>query len=460
MTALLVRGPTALLAVANGTRGATAALANLIVTLGIASQVVVVSYNTWSICFSFASFILFLEAGTPVLTTSLRSRDTKQPALYASFVAVRAVLPIWGLAAFLVAGFGLSLHTLYPATIGGGTTLALVLCLAAANLTFMVSNILWAEILGRPEDVLVRVWIGSVCLRLAAPVAAVIAASRAGIAASAIILLVGQIFVVIFTIEQHKRVGSPVQDVPRRNVRSDVASMRKRVVVMFGLSVAMICVTGLDGPLVGRFDYRNVGSYAAVVVVVTGVAGIANSLSAPLVRRFATGGGGQRAEAVLHSVVQINAKLVFATLAATLTLGPCVLNATLAHSQYVSAVRVLPILATGICVRQLAVPALMHAVSGDQVSRAILRPASIEALTNVTVSLGLGLVLGMYGVAAGTAIGSVVGLYVSIPVLLRGLSPDATSRGYLKQCLGTVPILCLTVAALAALGWCWAVAQA
>jgi O-antigen/teichoic acid export membrane protein len=215
----------------------------------------------------------------------------------------------------------------------------------------------------------------------------------------------------------------------------------------FGLTVwsfAMFLINGLDLLLVGRFDFASLAPYAVASSLINFVAGAQYALFSAMMPKAATMHAGDNSEDLGKLVItstRIGTMLVM-LLGLTLFLySTPILRAWVGPSYALHAQRLLQVLLVANMIRLIWVPYSVVVVGTGQ-QRLLMLPALVEGLTNLTVSVFLGIRYGAIGIAYGTLAGSVVAGFASLFYSFRRTHKQITFSGIRFVCQGVaVPSL-------------------
>lgn len=185
--------------------------------------------------------------------------------------------------------------------------------------------------------------------------------------------------------------------------------------------VAMLLISGLDTVIVGHYDYRNTGFYAIGSAVTNAMLALISSMFGPLLPAFSSMQAGTKPERMGELCIRASryCAILLCLSGLPLILGAYpLLSMWVGHAYAARSALYLQLLVIGNIVRQLASPYVIAVVAtGKQ------HLASISAVAEASVNVGLSIWLvqryGAIGVAVGTVVGSVVSLGMHVVVSMR-----------------------------------------
>lgn len=175
-------------------------------------------------------------------------------------------------------------------------------------------------------------------------------------------------------------------------------------------SFAMLLITGLDLALVGRFEFSAVTPYATSAALVAFLAGIQNAIFSPIMPHAAALHARQDHEGLgklLLTCTRVSTILLTLTALPILLFAGTFLRIWIGPQYAASGKHILFILVLGNALRCTAIPYATLLVATAQHKLVVLTPL-VEGVSNLGLSIFLGLRFGAVGVACGTFCGVIV----------------------------------------------------
>jgi O-antigen/teichoic acid export membrane protein len=219
---------------------------------------------------------------------------------------------------------------------------------------------------------------------------------------------------------------------------------------------ANLFVSGLDMVIVGHYDFRNTGYYGIATSVNNFMLLVVSSLFGPIVPAVSSLQSGRTSEQVGDMVIKATryCVLLLCLIGLPLLIGPyTLLTLWVGHDYAIRSGLFLRILVLGNVIRQFANPyALVLLATGQQ------HLATVAAVAEALVNLGLSIYLvqrfGAVGVAVGTLVGAFVsvGLHLAVSMKLTRSTISMSRRKFLL--IGLLrPLLCVIPSLLLVLVW-------
>jgi O-antigen/teichoic acid export membrane protein len=206
-------------------------------------------------------------------------------------------------------------------------------------------------------------------------------------------------------------VERPTVSVTRLSCRAAL-QLRDECLGLTVWSLSMLLISGLDLVIVGRVDYGMVPYFSVAATLVLFLGGAMQAISAavlPLAARLSSNGSGDELSALVAITTRFSASIGLVSATPLIVSGTTVLGLWVGAEYGQKAAPILAILAIAGCIRLIALPYVIVAVSAGLQRRMLVTPM-IEGVVNIVVSIVLGFRLGAIGVALGTLAGSIVGL--------------------------------------------------
>jgi O-antigen/teichoic acid export membrane protein len=221
-------------------------------------------------------------------------------------------------------------------------------------------------------------------------------------------------------------------------------------------TVAILFVSGLDTVIVGHYDYKETGYYGLATSATNFMLLIIASLFSPLLPAASSLQAGQTAGHIGALTIKATryCALLICLAALPLVFGAYpLLRLWVGHAYALSSALYLQVLVLGNAIRQLGYPySLVVVATGKQHLATVA--AITEALVNVGVSIYLVQRIGAVGVAIGTLVGAFVSLGMHLAVSMRFTHSaismsrgDFVFRGILR------PLSCIVPSVLLFLAW-------
>jgi O-antigen/teichoic acid export membrane protein len=213
------------------------------------------------------------------------------------------------------------------------------------------------------------------------------------------------------------------------------------------MSIAMLMVSGLDLVIVGRVDFDAVPAYAIATGLVAFMAGLQNAVFNVLIPAGAVLGAAADASGLQRMLLNSTRYGVLLLLASSL---PLMLGGHFFLLHYVGpgltapTLPLLRLLVVGNFIRLVAAPYSFLLVATGQQQIALVSPI-VEGVSNLAISIFLGIHLGAAGVGIGTVVGAILGvlchLFYSFPKTpLLSLTPwNYVINGIITPLLAGIP---------------------
>ena len=425
-------------------------------------------YAAWTLAFGLGAFVGYFDLGVPTTLQAMVGRA----ASLGDFKAVRRVtlsglrvsVFVAGLcvAAAMVAAFAFGqIFPGIPASIQVGAGSALV-AIVIGQVSSLIGNTASAYFSGQqrshvPAIILTPARIISMgaALMLAALTSNLICAALG----YAIPLTLGTIALLAKFRAEWKASTNESQAVHGSVEPFGVTALLKYSGPLVIWGICTLVSTGAGLVLVGRLDYANVVPFSIAAIVVSALAGLESSATAPFLPELArTHQLHGRATVTLHAerLSRVNGGVLFLAVGALLMLAPWFLPVLARHVELSTSWPILVVLLIGNAVHLSGTPISLAFIATKTHTKVILPPI-IEAATGLIASVCLGLLLGALGVAIGVLVGASVGIVLSFSwsIRLSGVLAISTwkifSRSTMWPCLSVAPVV-IGVSVVIALG--------
>lgn len=401
-------------------------------------------FATWSLGVTLAGYVVVFQAGVQQAVTAATGRTAKRPApapALALAAALQFLAPLLLLAtglATVVAIFATDLFPAVPARLLWQFRIGFLLLFLAA-MSFLVSSVVWGYAIGLQR---LRVVLAlSMLARLGAFAIAVVVAALTD---NLILIALGYTVPALACLPMQLRsVGLSRRSFARRShgaLRRFRRSYAAAVRTLATWSIGMLLVTGLDGTIVGRFDFGHTGLYLLVASIVTVLITACGSWQAP----FLAWAPGLGRGAAIRDVSRI-AMTVNLLLACLFALPMRLLLDRLFQSHDAKlGFAIFVILTYANVLRQFAVPAILSAVAAERFHRLVL-PSVAEGAVNLVLSVGLCAAFGALGVAYGTLAGALLAVGMVLGYTFGHSAFDAIDRRQFARAALTRPVGALLV---------------
>ncbi|ANP73904.1 hypothetical protein [Cryobacterium arcticum] len=381
-------------------------------------------YSVWALIFSLGAFVVYFDLGVPTTVQAMVGRAISSDDQQAAIRVTKSGLKTSGLVSAIcfaaAIGGALAFSRIFPdvpSRFELDATVALVV-LVIGQTSSLMGNTVSAYFAGQqrsfvPALILAPARVLSLIVALgAAIVSGELVVTAVGYAAP---LVIGTIVLFArFRMEARRAgVGESEQTVKNYGV---VALMRySGPLAIWGL--CMLVTSGAGVIMVARFDYSAVVPFSIAALMVSAVAGLESSITAPLLPELARvhdRHGIDRVSVLTKSLSQLNGVFLFAVVAGLLMISPTVLPllAKKADGDLMEYWPILAILLVGNAIHLAGTPLSLALIATKTHTRAVLPPV-VEAVISLVLSLWLGMQLGAIGVALGIFIAGVVGLCLS-----------------------------------------------
>ena len=450
---------------ANGIRAISGSLVTMVLPLVLVALLAKNDFAVWALCFSIASFVLYLDLGIPTTLQALVSSFDGAGDGRSAVAVVKSGLRVVALVSLACVAVGSVVAANFTAIFPdvetslvaiAGPTLIIVLCGQLSNLLANAGSAYFAGLQRSPEPtrVMVPARIGSLIL---ATGAALVGTSVVVIAvAYALPLIVGCALIFAKFFSEARALGKATgKTTPGTSARSILAYSGPLIV----WNLSLLFVTGAGLAIVGRVDYDAVAAYAVANIFAVGITSLDSALLASLIPEFSRAhvakdrarlaGGVRRAS-------RVNSIFVTAMAVAIIALAP-IISLLLIESGERS-LGILLIIGAVVTASLRAYPApLSLAFVATGTHKRIYWPPVVEAIVTFSLCVYLGVSFGALGVAVGSVSGAVLGMAMAFVISrrisgvvdanLRQMSADAL----LLPLLPTVPFA-LTVLVVSLLG--------
>lgn len=436
---------------ANLVRGVAPALLSGLLPVVFALSLSRDEYATWSLAVSLSAYAaaFSLSVQSAVTAATAQAAVNLPPGAHAVPLAAafEFLAPLMALAyvgSSIVAIFASSLFPSIPRQLIGQFRIALLL-LTAAAVAGAFSSVVWgfAIAVGRLRNPL----LASLTGRLAAFGCAVtVVAARGSIAFAALLFaapILASLPIQAAAVRLQSDAFSHRFGKLRRRYRRRYARASRTLGVF---SLAMLMVSGVDGAIVGRFDFTHTGVYLLAASVVVLLATVSNSWTSSYLAR-SPGLDDDHDLAQVRQVARLT--MVFnISLACVSAIPMRIILAHLftpadAHLGYTTFV----LLMVANALRQWAYPAVLSAIASERYAR-LGGQALFEGIANVVLSVTLCAWIGAIGVALGTLIAGALTVPLLLGYTFRG--PFWASLDAWKFARDVLVRPALTMAALAA----------
>jgi hypothetical protein len=406
-------------AAANGLRGLATSATSAILPLALVLVLPSSEFRIWAVAITIGNSALLLDLGLQQgIIAAMGGEAAGHDGAVELAAALRFVTPIVAVAAAgvsMVAGFSRRIFPWLPATLETEFQLTVGILFIAALAT-IVSNMMWGIALSKQMfHPCLGIIIGGRVLALVGAILTAIATKNATLAA---LSYLGPILLSLPF--QANSLGLKRRSLFERSLEAvAIVHIFRRNARTFGAwSLSAFMISGLDGAIIGRFDYARVGAYLVAAALSGALVGSGNAWQPAflaLVSRLPEQHSSERVQRHCRIGVVVNLVVLCAALPISSILLHVVSSDTDGDFAYV----VFATLMMSACLRQFAAPAILIAVASQRIDR-LVRPVLLEAVLNVTLSVVLCQLVGAVGVAVGTLAGSIV----SVVLMTRWIAAD------------------------------------
>jgi O-antigen/teichoic acid export membrane protein len=221
-------------------------------------------------------------------------------------------------------------------------------------------------------------------------------------------------------------------------------------------TVAMLLISGLDTVIVGHYNYANTGFYAIASSATNVMLAVVSSIFGPMLPALSSMQAGTTPTRMGEVGIKTTryCTLLLCLLGLPLFFGAYPLLSIWVGRPYAArSALYLQVLVIGNCIRQLAFPYVIGVVATGKQHLATIS-AIAEALVNIGLSIWLVQKFGAIGVAVGTLVGAVVSLSVHLGVSMHYTRSTILIQRRRFVLVGLLrPLLCVTPSLLLSPFW-------
>jgi O-antigen/teichoic acid export membrane protein len=444
-------------AVSNVLRGASATVVALVVPPFLTRYMATNAFGTWSLILQLAAYISYLDFGIQIALARFVADATetgdpqKRDSLVSTCLAVLAVCAVIAVLFLGVCAFWMQrMFPQMPADLVHDGRVGFLLVGASLALG-LPASVFGGALVGLQRNEIPAAIIGGSKLVTAI---FLILAVRQGANIAQMGAITAAVNVVSYA-AQYLAFRGIVRDGKLRLGLVTTESVKELVTYCAGVSVwllGMLVISGLDLAIVGYFDFKAVAYYAVAAGAITVIVGVQNAVFSAMISSAAVlHARGNSAE--LGNLVTSATRLgMFLLLVSGIPLfvyaGPIV-ALWMGHSYSASTAPILQWLVIANVIRLSLTPYSVAVLATGQQSVVLLSP-TLEAITNLTVSVVAGYFLGAIGVAIGTFVGGIVGIGVHILHNIRRTTPIGLTVGTYVESALVLPAVCSLPIAIAA----------
>lgn len=380
-------------------------------------------YAAWALVFSLATFVLYFDLGVPTSVQAIVGRaigtEDFAAARRVTVAGIKIIGAVSAVALAAAIGAGLMVGDLFPDmpfSLRDGAGIALVL-IVLGQASSLVGNTVSAYFAGQqrsfvPTLILAPARLVSMIASLAAAILSDDLVWSAFWYAAPVLL--GTLLLCARFIHESVRTSRRMPAHPAVASRpSEVRTLLQYSGPLMLWGVCMLITTGAGVILVARLDYQAVVSFSVAAIIVSALAGLESSATAPLLPELARTHelhGSSRVSTLLLKLSAYNGTFLLLVTATLLALGPWLLPLLLKGDGDVAAAwLILAVLLIGNAIHLTGTPLSLAFIATKTHTRVIYPPV-IEAIINLGVSVWLGLTYGAVGVALGALIAGIVGV--------------------------------------------------
>lgn len=447
----------ALNSAANGIRAISGSLVTLVLPLVLVSILVKSDFAVWAICFSIASYVLYLDLGIPTtlqaLVAGFDSRDDPASALRVVRVGISIVAMV-ALISLIAAGVvAWKFSAIFPDVRPDLAALAAPTLMIAivGQLSNLLSNAGAAYFAGlqrsaEPTRVLVPSRVISLLL---AGAVAFLGGNLVFVAVGYALPLVTGCAVIFLMLRGESRRAAKRLVAPRSHSSPSAILSFSGPLIAWNLS--LLFVTGAGLAIVGRVDYGAVAAYAVANIFAVGITSLDSALLASLIPEFsrahAVGDRQRLARGVLRAS-RVNSIFVVLMAGGIIAFAPIIAILLVNAADRPLAVFLIIGVVVSASLRAFPAPLSLAFVATGTHKR-IYFPPILEAVVTFSICVLLGIAYGAVGVVIGSVVGAFLGMMLAF-IVSRRLSGavDATFTGILVQSvlLPVLPLLPMMVA--------------
>jgi O-antigen/teichoic acid export membrane protein len=212
-------------------------------------------------------------------------------------------------------------------------------------------------------------------------------------------------------------------------------------------TVAMLLISGLDTVIVGHYNYQNTGFYAIASSATNVMLAVVSSIFGPMLPALSSMQAGSTPTRMGELCIKTTryCTLLLCLLGLPLFFGAYPLLSIWVGRPYAArSALYLQVLVIGNCIRQLAYPYVIGVVATGKQHLATIS-AIAEALVNIGLSIWLVQKFGAIGVAIGTLVGAIVSLGVHLGVSMHYTQSTILIQRRRFVLVGLLrPLLCVT----------------
>jgi O-antigen/teichoic acid export membrane protein len=415
-------------------------------------------YAAWALAFSLGAFVVYLDLGVPTTVQAMVGRAmglsdlrSAQRVTLSGLKVSAAVVSACLLVALVAAlAFGL-IFPAVPRAIWGSAGVALLIIVGGQG-SSLIGNTISAFFAGQQRSFVPTAVLAPA--RIISMVAALIAAALTeNLVWAAVGYALPLVFGMLALLAKFRAEWTETTDEPQagRGVLEpfEVTALLKYSGPLVIWGVSTLVSTGAGLVLVARFDYAHVVPFSIAAIVVSALAGLESSATAPFLPELArTHELHGRSRVTLHAerLSRVNGGVLFLAVGALLALAPWFLPVLARHAELRVSWPILVVLLIGNAIHLSGTPISLAFIATKTHTKVILPPV-IEAATGLIASVGLGLLFGALGVAIGVLVGGCVGIILcfSWSIRLSGVLTISTwqilSRSTIWPSLSIAPVV-------------------
>jgi O-antigen/teichoic acid export membrane protein len=280
-----------------------------------------------------------------------------------------------------------------------------------------------------------------------------------GLAVMGALAAAGNVATGLLQIEAWRRWASKVKVSLRSLKTTIVKKMLAYCSTLAIWSAGMLCVSGLDLTIVGRYDFAHTAYYSIAILPTNFIVALVGSALAPLTpaaSALSVNRSPAEMGALLARMTRYASILLFVLGVPLVVEGYWMLRVWVGLAYALHTIAYLRILLLGYMLRNVAMPyGAMLVATGSQ--KTAIASSVAEAIVNLASSIYLARHIGAIGVAYGTLLGALVCVGVNFAVNVRYTFPKmAISRAKLMSTGLLRPSVILIPSLLVAPRWCFA----
>jgi O-antigen/teichoic acid export membrane protein len=436
-------------ALSNVIRGGATAIVALVLPVFLTRSMSVAAFSVWSLVLQLAAYVSYLDFGIQTAVARYVAYDLARndvshlkKVVSTAFVALAAMAALASSAVFISQLFFSHLFKQIPAGLQNQFRFAFAAVAISAAIGLPLS-VFGAIFVGLQKNEVPALVIGGSRL-IGAFMLIILAANGFGLNVMGSVFGLVNLSGALFLWWMYHRSSTDIF-VSFNTLSFPIAKELTRYCASLSVWIfSMVIVTGLDLVLVGLFEFSAVGAYAIAAGLVAFLAGLQNAIFNAMISPAAALHAHGESECLGRDMIAATRYGMFVLLCTGLPLvvfAHPLLRIWVGREYANAGTQVLQILVIANVIRLTATPYAVTLISTGQQGLITITP-SLEAVTNIFVSVLFGLKYGAIGVAWGTLAGALVGVSGNLFYnMRRTLAVEFRIADYIRDGL-LRPVIC------------------